>query len=215
MRDPRKFGLVLDLAYSTATALCAIVGTCAYYIWGPETAAVLATNLPSGAFATFIGSMLCLVLTCTYPLQMLPVSTIFDEWVDAAFAYIKSLFRKGGEFEAIAQSDGDAPETKATFGSVFETNPKRILSRILQVSVTFLVAVALPNLGNLVSLVGCVGFSLGGYLLPALCYYRHFKVKMPRERIGLLFMCVWSVFFVMIPGIITNANAIVHPVGGQ
>lgn len=215
MRDPRKFGLVLDLAYSVATALCAVVGICAYYIWGPETAAVLATNLPSGAFATLIGSMLCLVLTCTYPLQMLPVSTIFDEWVDAAVQYIKSLFRKGGEFEAIAQSDNDTPETKVTFGSIFEVNPKRILSRILQVSITFLVAVALPNLGNLVSLVGCIGFSLGGYLLPALCYYRHFKVKLPRERIGLFFMCIWSIFFVMIPGIITNANAILHPVGGK
>ncbi len=48
MRDPRKFGLVLDLAYSTATAISAIFGMCAYYIWGPETAAVVATNLPSG-----------------------------------------------------------------------------------------------------------------------------------------------------------------------
>jgi hypothetical protein len=40
MRDPRKFGLVLDLAYSTATALTVLFGMCAYYIWGPETASV-------------------------------------------------------------------------------------------------------------------------------------------------------------------------------
>ena len=45
MRDPRKFGLVLDLAYSTATAICVMFGMCVYYIWGPETASVVATNL--------------------------------------------------------------------------------------------------------------------------------------------------------------------------
>jgi hypothetical protein len=43
---PVQFGIVLDLAYATATAVSAVFGMCAYYIWGPETAAVVATNLP-------------------------------------------------------------------------------------------------------------------------------------------------------------------------
>jgi hypothetical protein len=149
---------------------------------------------------------------------MLPVSDIFDDWIDAAIASVKALFKKAGEFEAIEQHDHDNDPLRAkrlTCGDIFELNPKRLLARILQVAITFSVAVALPNLGNFVSLVGCIGFSLGGYLLPALCYYKHFKVKLPRERVGLVLMCIWSVFFVMVPGIITNAHAILNPKGGR
>lgn len=218
MRDPRKFGLVLDLSYATATAISAVFGMCAYYIWGPETAAVVATNLPSSPGTTFVGSMLCIVLICSYPLQMFPISAIFDEWVDAAIAAAKGLFRKGGEFEAIEQGE-DVPAAHAkkswSFGQLFEINPKRLVTRILQVAITFSAAVAFPNLGNFISLVGCIGFSLGGYFFPAVCYYKHFKVKLARERAGLILMCVWSVFFVMLPGIIINSNAIMHPTGGN
>jgi hypothetical protein len=130
----------------------------------------------------------------------------------------EGLFRKGGEFEAVQQHEQDDDGLKAKRAScsdVFEFSPKRLVARIFQVAITFSVAVAFPNLGNFVSLVGCIGFSLGGYLLPALCYYKHFKVKLPRERVGLIFMCIWSVFFVMLPGIITNSNAILHPKGGR
>jgi amino acid permease len=218
MRDPRKFGLVLDLAYSTATAVSAIFGMCSYYIWGPETAAVVATNLPSGPGTTLVGSLLCIVLICSYPLQMLPISDIFDAWMDAGIDSVKGLFRKGGEFEAVGQNEPGQEDKKAhrvSCSDVVEVAPRRILARILQAAVTFSVAVAFPNLGNFVSLVGCIGFSLGGYLLPALCYYKHFKVKLPRQQIGLVFMCIWSIFFVMLPGIVTNTRAILHPAGGK
>jgi hypothetical protein len=149
---------------------------------------------------------------------MLPISDIFDAWMDSGIECVKGLFRKGGEFQAVDQHDQvpeDRRAKRVTFTDVVEVAPRRILARILQVAVTFCVAVAFPNLGNFVSLVGCIGFSLGGYLLPALCYYKHFKVKLPREQIGLIFMCIWSVFFVMLPGIITNTRAILHPAGGK
>lgn len=168
---------------------------------------------------------------------MLPISDIFDDWTDSAIVAVKGanslqplfynlkpltnsagLFRKGGEFEPIQQQEQeyDAHKPKGVSCSdVFEFSPKRLLARAIQVCITFSVAVAFPNLGNFVSLVGCIGFSLGGYLLPALCYYKHFKVKLPRERVGLVFMCIWSLFFVMLPGIITNTTAIIHPKGGR
>jgi len=217
MRDPRKFGLVLDLAYSTATAICVMFGMCVYYIWGPETASVVATNLHSGPATTFVGAVLSAVLVASYPLQMLPVSVIFDEWIDAAVAYMKGLFSKRGEFDALPQEEDAALLSSRGFAcsNVFELKPKRLISRMIQVGITLGMAIAFPNLGNFVSLVGCIGFSMGGYLLPALCYYKHFKVKNTRERVGLILMCVWAVFFVMLPGIITNSNAILHPVGGQ
>jgi amino acid permease len=146
---------------------------------------------------------------------MIPISSIFDEWVDSAIASVKGLFRKGGEFEAIAaQEDNDSARKKSwAFGDLFEVSPKRILTRIFQVGITLFIAIAFPDLGNFVSLVGSIGFSLGGYFFPALCYYKHFKVKSARERISLILMCIWSIFFVMLPGIITNSNAILHPNG--
>jgi hypothetical protein len=52
--SPLKFGIVLDLAYATATAVSAVFGMCAYYIWGPETAAVVATNLPRYLIPLFL-----------------------------------------------------------------------------------------------------------------------------------------------------------------
>jgi hypothetical protein len=144
---------------------------------------------------------------------MIPISSIFDEWVDSAIAAAKGLFRKEGDFQAIAQhEDEEAGRKKGwALGDLFEMSPKRILTRIFQVGITLFIAIAFPDLGNFVSLVGSIGFSLGGYFFPALCYYKHFKVKSTRERIGLVLMCIWSIFFVMLPGIITNSNAILHP----
>jgi amino acid permease len=218
MRDPRKFGLVLDLAYSSATVLSSLFGVCAYYIWGPETAAVAATNLPAGPATTLVSWLLCAVLVTSYPLQMMPVSNVFDEWLDSAILSAKGWFRKSSEFEPISQDEGRADAPRSSRWAIFEVlelSPQRLLTRIVQVAITFGVAVTFPNLGNFVSLVGCIGFSTGGYLLPALCYYKHFKVKLPRTRIALMFLGAWSVFFVMIPGIITNTNAILHPTGGR
>lgn len=167
--EPARFGVHLQRTVGAITIFMAIFGTCGYAAFGDATAAPITLNLSStttsGAdtgitssgdtAAHIVQSALCIALYLTYPVMMFPVWKIASDTLHLSSSRLHHAF------------------------------PSQSLLRMAIVVLTTLVAYAVPNFGEFLSLVGSSLCTLLGFVFP--CYFHHkvFGLERPFWQQGL------------------------------
>ncbi|XP_034254254.1 proton-coupled amino acid transporter-like protein CG1139 [Thrips palmi] len=162
MADPAAFtGLcgILNAGMAVVITLYAVVGFLGFYRYGAEVADVITLNMPDdwcvaldSRSARFRGGRAVKVvyaaaIVLTYPLQVWPVLEITWEKYAARW---------------LSDSQGDG-EGRGRWNWLWET-----MYRSLLVLLTFLIAITLPNLDFIISLLGVFCLSMLGITFPAL-----------------------------------------------
>ena len=146
---PDLSGTILNMAVFTVMILYATFGLFGYIFFGAATKAVITLNLPHSILVTVVKIALCVILTCTFPIQLFPVTSVVEE-----------LVLRGRE-------------NKSTYW--LEQNAIRAFEVICIAGV----AVAIPLFGLFSSLMGAFSVSAVVFILPTLFYLKIFWSSIP------------------------------------
>ncbi|KAL6071658.1 Amino acid transporter transmembrane domain [Balamuthia mandrillaris] len=184
---PGRYARILHSVLVFVTLLLSCFGVLGYLTFAAETNSVITLNLPeSDPVAKATKICLLIAILFTYPMQLFPVSEIFDDILfgrrdamparvvvinqqdaasieNGAIAYNKEEAKKNSDDEA----DQPPPQPEPSY---FDW--RRNLVRIVLVLFTGLIAVLVPFFGLISGLVGALGSSLLAFLLPILFHLR-------------------------------------------
>lgn len=152
MKEPKKFGRVLGLAFIFITLIYVAFGMVGYLGFGADTKDIITLNLPNNWTTQAVKAGLCVALSFTFPVMMHPVHEIFERKV-----LLSNWFQKQA---------GSSPRLHDTLLAVMRGS---------LVTVIALVAVSVPGFGAFVSLVGSTVCAMLAFVLPALFHLKTFK----------------------------------------
>lgn len=73
-----RYTFLLDMTLATVTLLLGGFGMLGYLTYGDDTNSVITLNLPAGPLTTVVKICLIIAIVFTYPMQLFPVTEIFD-----------------------------------------------------------------------------------------------------------------------------------------
>eukprot|EP00030_Apusomonadida_sp_AF-17_P001156 a180040_41.p1 GENE.a180040_41~~a180040_41.p1 ORF type:complete len:435 (-),score=182.52 a180040_41:20-1294(-) len=163
---PQHFGKVINLSIFAVMLLYGTFGICGYLFFGKATESVITLNLdPKSAVVKIVKGALCLVLFCTFPIQLFPVTTLVER------------FLLGNRV------------SKSTYW--LEQNVVRALEVVLIASI----AIAIPLFGLFSSLIGAFSVSCIMLILPCVFYLKMFWDELSTLSIAFcIFVLVLGVF---------------------
>lgn len=163
---PQHFGKVINASIFTVMLLYGVFGICGYLFFGAATESVITLNLnPHSLVVKIVKSALCVVLCCTFPIQLFPVTTLVESSVLAG--------RTG----------------KPTYW--LEQN----LVRMAEVVFVAGIALAIPLFGLFSSLIGAFSVSAIMLIMPCIFYLKMFWDELGTGAIAFCyFVLVLGVF---------------------
>ncbi|KNC46617.1 amino Acid/Auxin Permease family [Thecamonas trahens ATCC 50062] len=147
-RRPEVSGATINAAVSTVLVIYTAFGLFGYLFFGSATKAVITLNLPHSVLVTVVKIALCVVLTCTFPIQLFPVTCVMEE------ALLSSR------------------KLRPTYW--LEQNALRAVEVIIISGV----AIAIPLFGLFSSLMGAFSVSAVVFILPTLFYLKLFWAEL-------------------------------------
>eukprot|EP01094_Clydonella_sp_ATCC50884_P017542 TRINITY_DN3071_c0_g1_i2.p1 TRINITY_DN3071_c0_g1~~TRINITY_DN3071_c0_g1_i2.p1 ORF type:complete len:456 (-),score=74.43 TRINITY_DN3071_c0_g1_i2:125-1453(-) len=185
MKEPTRFPLILVLTLILSTFNYIVAGLVPYLAFGRDTNSVITTNLEDfaashdgwNAISNLVTVALVIAIVGTFPLQLFIVSDIVEELI------FKSRFEWARNHQTI---------TQCSF-------------RALLVICAAVVALAIPNVGLLISLIGALGSSGLQFVFPAI-----FTILTRKDDIswGLWLLCAFYAVFGVVAGVLGTVQTI-------
>jgi len=233
--DRSKFPGLLTKVVGGITIFMALFGTAGYWAFGDETLAPITLNLGHSKAATLVQGALCVALYFTYPVMMFPVWTIAEERILKLSSAPSSLSTLTGEDykpagtedpsddDAIGNKagddedefDDDDEEEEDEASHVHHAPPlaahvwQRRLLRSSIVLCTAIIAYAVPDFGEYLSLVGSSICTILGFLLPSYFHLKLYGPELKSTEYGLnVFLLVGGTLFAVV-GTLQSASHMV------
>ena len=209
-RDRNKFPGLLMRVVGGITLFMALFGAAGYWAFGDETMAPITLNLGHGKAATLVQGALCVALYFTYPVMMFPVWTIAEERILALNDSESEEYEAAKLEEQEFEEENEQDEASHVHHVPSSANGwKKRVMRASVVLTTALVAYAVPDFGEYLSLVGSSICTILGFLLPA---YFHLQVcgseLHPAERTLNWFLLVGGSIFALVGSIQSASHMI-------
>lgn len=204
-RDRSKFPGLLMRVVGGITVFMALFGTAGYWAFGDETEAPITLNLGHSKAATLVQGALCVALYFTYPVMMFPVWTIAEERILELSSPVEEYEAAGTEDQSDDdEDDEDKDEASHSHHHQHHAPPsghvwQRRVLRSCVVLTTAVIAYAVPDFGEYLSLVGSSICTILGFLLPAYFHLKVYGAELKTSEYGLnVFLLVGGTLFAVV-----------------
>ena len=185
MKQPSAFGRVMNASIAFVTC-CYVVFACVGYVfYGDRVNSVITKNLTPGNISNAVRISLCISIWFTYVIQLFPVVSFTDVQI-RRMPYFAGRGASGNQRRTIQEAmDAETGITGPTSDVQLRTKKRssnkrkramlivaQSLARCVAVMLTCILAVALPNFGVVVDLVGSLSNSTIAFILPAAFYVK-------------------------------------------
>lgn len=181
MKEPKGYGLVLDIGYICVTILFLAFGVIGYTGFGDKlNPSSITLNLPQDSMVTPVCQFLLVVsIFCTYPVQMFPVIAILEGLV---FSKVTFCIRQTGK-------------TREAYRNLFRT---------VLVIITSFVAITIPYFSLFASLIGALGSSSLAFIMPCVFHLKLFYHRSSKATKILNFtICIFGIIASVVSSSIT------------
>jgi proton-coupled amino acid transporter len=199
MKSPRHFGKVFWVAMATVCLVFWVVAGCAVIVYGDVdngsiTAYILKNFTDHRDMILIANTFVSVSVLLTYPLQLFPCSELVGAWVEQKRRRGLEPLSAGEENEVEKDSllPGDSP-----------------LLRLGLVMLTYVVAIVIPNVQQLISLAGALCGSSTALIIPPLLELESVRRTTNRSSLSIA-KCYVSFFFGIVFCLIGSGASIVN-----
>jgi proton-coupled amino acid transporter len=167
MKNKHSFNRVLYIAETIVAVMMAGFGVIGYLAYGRTVQAIITLNMPAENPTTYVIKVgLIIALLFTYPMQLFPVSELFDDFL----AIIRRKISKKdlSEEEQLLREEQDVHWVKKLLTSTTFHIENTV--RIVTLIVTALLAISIPDFGDFLSIIGGLGGTLLAFVLPCIIH---------------------------------------------
>ncbi|KAL0482636.1 solute carrier family 36 (proton-coupled amino acid transporter) [Acrasis kona] len=180
MKNKKHFKAVLYTAESLVGIMMGVFGLFGYIAFAHNVQSMITLNIPSGSSLGIVIKVgFIIALAFTYPMQLFPVSELFDGYLDVV---IEKFKRKpsGDESQFLFNPTTNSLEVQT------KTSRKATLLRWIAGSVmravviilTAVLAASIPDFGSFLSLIGGLGGTLLAFVLPCIIHIIVYRKEM-------------------------------------
>jgi len=178
------FTYLLISTLTVISVFMVVFGSAGYWAFGIATEAPITLNMTSHWSATFVKCALCVGLYLTYPIMMFPIWTIIESPTSSTSSPTTP--------STVVTTATSASATTTTISN----RSKRIIGRSGIVCCSALIAYAVPNFGQFLSLVGSSICTLLGFVFPSYFHLHTFGHELPTyQKILDCFLLVGGILF--------------------
>ncbi|KAL0485312.1 proton-coupled amino acid transporter [Acrasis kona] len=204
MKDRASYPKVFYTAGTMISIIMAIFGMLGYLAFGAGVRDIITLNLPQGSVLSYIIKIGFIVaLLFTYPIQLIPVSELFDNYLQSIIKFVKSRQNKSQVSPSVnddqfAGGVKVAPKLSYVLG---------IVIRIVLVILTALLAVSIPAFGDFLTLIGGLGGTMLAFILPSVIHLVTFRGNL---RFWIIFKDVLIILFGVSAVVVTTLQSGQH-----